>query len=279
MRKRAFHQVDVFTRQPFLGNPLAVVNNALGLSDEQMQRFAAWTNLSETTFILPPQSAHADYRVRIFTPRGELPFAGHPTLGTCHVWLESGGQPRNDKVVMQECGVGLVRIALNGDQMAFSAPALRRSGALSTEDLARACEALRVPPSRVSHSQWVDNGAGWSVIMLKSVQDVLSVQPDGDRIKGLKLGVCAWDANAPNTLEVRALFGSEQGCQEDPVTGSLNAGIASWIFASGMCKEPYEARQGRLRGRDGRLRLYMDEDQQVWVQGTCVSCIQGSVQI
>lgn len=279
MRERSFYQVDVFTRQPYLGNPLAVVLNAEGLSDDQMQRFAAWTNLSETTFVFPPQSPQADYRVRIFTPRGELPFAGHPTLGTCHAWLQAGGAPHRSRWVTQECGVGLVRIALNKDSMAFAAPALKRSGVMSDDEIAKSCDALNVSLDMVIHGQWVDNGAGWSVIMLRNVHEVLSVTPVGERMKGLKIGVCAWDENTPDTLEVRALVGTDQGFQEDPVTGSLNAGIASWLFSSHLRTAPYEARQGRMRARDGRMRLYVDADRQAWVQGTCVTCIQGSVKL
>ena len=279
MRERSFYQVDVFTRQPYLGNPLAVVLNAEGLSDDQMQRFAAWTNLSETTFVFPPQSPQADYRVRIFTPRGELPFAGHPTLGTCHAWLQAGGGPHRSGWVTQECGVGLVRIALNGDSMAFAAPAMKRSGAMSGDEIAKACDALNVSLDMVMHGQWVDNGAGWSVIMLRNVHEVLSVKPVGARMKGLKIGVCAWDENTPDTMEVRALVGTDQGLEEDPVTGSLNAGIASWLFSSHLRTAPYEARQGRMRARDGRMRLYVDADHQAWVQGACVTCIQGSVKI
>jgi PhzF family phenazine biosynthesis protein len=274
---RPFHQVDVFTAEPLLGNPLAVVADADGLSDAQMAAFARWTNLSETTFLLRPTTPEADYRVRIFTPTGELPFAGHPTLGSCFAWLAQGGRPRQD-VVVQECGVGLVRVRRDGPRLAFAAPPLRRSGAVDAELHARLARALGLAPEDLLATEWVDNGAGWTGALLGSRAQVLALAPDFSAMGGLKIGVVApWDPAVDGDeaqFEVRAFVAFE-----DPVTGSLNAGLAQWLIGSGRAPARYVASQGTALGRRGRVHIDKVDDGTVWVGGDVVSCIQGTVTI
>jgi PhzF family phenazine biosynthesis protein len=234
MTARRFHQLDVFTAVPLRGNPLAVVHAAEGLDDERLAAFARWTNLSETTFLLPPTDPAADYRVRIFTPGGELPFAGHPTLGSCHAWLAAGGVPKQPGTVVQECGVGLVRIRRDGTRLAFAAPPLRRTGPLDAALLERIVRALGVPAGDVLHHQWVDNGPGWCAVMLRSGAQVRAVRPDWAALGDVKLGlVGAQSAGEPTQFEVRA-FVPGLGVPEDPVTGSLNAGLAQWLIGAGL---------------------------------------------
>src|SRR5260370_1305773 len=224
----AFQQVDVFTSGPLSGNPLAVVVGADALTDSQMAAFANWTNLSETTFLLRPRTPGADYRVRIFTPQRELPFAGHPTLGSCHVWLASGGKPNGDKVV-QECEIGLVRIRRGAGRLSFAAPAMLRSGPVEPDILARLADGLHLPPDAIMASNWVDNGPGWVAVLLHSRDDVLAIRPDYAVLSGLRVGVVGpWDRakDGPDAqFEVRAFTA---GGYEDPVTGSLNASLAQW---------------------------------------------------
>ncbi len=274
----AFQQVDVFTAVPLLGNPLAVVRDADALTDAQMAAFARWTNLSETTFLLTPTVAGADYRVRIFTPRGELPFAGHPTLGSCHVWLAGGGQPRGDEVV-QECGVGLVRIRRDGSQLAFAAPPLRRSGVAAPEVVAQIARGLRIAPGAIRAAEWIDNGPGWVGALLGSRAEVLALRPDFAALGDLKLGVIgAWDAARDGDaaqFEVRAFFAGG-GTNEDPVTGSLNAGLAQWLIGAGLAPDEYVASQGAALGRDGRIYVRR-ADADIWVGGDTVTCIEGTV--
>jgi len=274
MKRLAFSQVDVFGAQPMRGNPVAVVHGADALSDAQMQAFARWTNLSETCFLLTPGDAAADYRVRIFTPGGELPFAGHPTLGTCHAWLESGGIPRVAEVV-QECGIGLVRIRRDGTRLAFAAPPLRRSGAVEPEVLGRIVRSLRIHVSAVRNAQWVDNGPGWVAVMLGSRDDVLALSPDFVAMGELKVGVVAPWAGGQAQFEVRA-FVPTLGVPEDPVTGSLNAGLAQWLIGAGLAPPSYVASQGTALGRAGRVhvqRIAAD----IWIGGASVTCIDGEV--
>ncbi len=239
----AFQQVDVFTAVPLLGNPLAVVRAADALTDAQMAAFARWTNLSETTFLLTPTVAEADYRVRIFTPRGELPFAGHPTLGSCYVWLAGGGRARGAKVV-QECGVGLVRIRRDGTQLAFAAPPLRRSGAAEPGLIAQIARGLRIAPAAIRAAEWIDNGPGWVGALLGSRAAVLALCPDFAALGDIKLGVIgAWDAAQDGDaaqFEVRAFFAGG-GVNEGPVTGSLNAGLAQWLIGAGIAPDEYVA--------------------------------------
>lgn len=273
MRKR-FSQVNVFSAEPLGGNPLAVVHDAQGMSEGEMATLARWTNLSETTFLLSPSDAGADYRVRIFTPGGELPFAGHPTLGSCHAWLAAGGKPRSAGLVVQQCGVGLVRLR-RGKQLAFAAPPLRRTGPLEPDVLARIEKALALPSPHVVRHQWVDNGPGWCAVMLRSAREVLALQPDWAALGPLKLGVIGpHDAGHDAAFEVRAFIGA--GRYEDPVTGSLNASLAQWLFSSGLARSPYVAAQGTALQRAGRVYLRKDGDD-VWIGGDVVDVIQGEL--
>ena len=285
--RRPFSQVDVFTAAPYMGNPLAVVANADGLTTEAMQRFASWTNLSETTFLLEPTSEQADrtdradYRVRIFTPDRELPFAGHPTLGSCKVWLDHGGVPRRPGVIVQECGAGLLTIRSSNNRLAFAAPPLVRSGPVSAEDLALACALLRIDlGTQVVDANWVDNGPPWMAVLLGSAEEVLSLRPETANPRGLFVGaVGPHPASAEADVEVRAFFPVRGTLAEDPVTGSLNASLGQWLTAAGHASTPYVAGQGAALGRDGRIYIDQDADSTIWVGGEVVSCIQGTVEI
>ena len=285
MKQRAFKQVDVFTATAYRGNPLAVVLDGSGVDDEAMQRFARWTNLSETTFVLPPAHAQADYRVRIFTPGGELPFAGHPTLGSCHAWLEAGGRPKDADAIVQECAVGLVRIRRDAQGLAFAAPALKRS-APSPVVLADTVAALGLTARQVVAAQLLDNGPVWLGLLVDSPTTVLHLRPDHARLKvmGHKVGVAArygapGEAAAPSpALEVRA-FAAPIGIEEDPVTGSLNASLAQWLIGEGHMPQDYLAAQGSCLERAGRVRLRQDSSGQVWVGGESVTCIAGKVML
>jgi len=274
---RRFHQLDVFSAVPLKGNPLAVVHAAQGLSDATMAAFARWTNLSETTFLLPPEDPAADYKVRIFTPAGELPFAGHPTLGSCHAWLAAGGVPKTAGTVVQECGVGLVRIRQSGGRLAFGAPPLKRTGPLESELLARIVSGLGVEREDVLHHQWVDNGPGWCAVMLKSAEQVLAVKPDAAKLGPLKLGIVGAHApGGPCAFELRALFPMPGVLIEDPVTGSLNASVAQWLIGAGLAPASYVAGQGSVLGRDGRVYVEQQGDT-IWIGGDVVACIEGQV--
>jgi PhzF family phenazine biosynthesis protein len=274
--QRRFTQLDVFSAVPLKGNPLAVVHTAQGLSEGTMAAFARWTNLSETTFLLPPADPDADYRVRIWTPGGELPFAGHPTLGSCHAWLAAGGVPQQGGVVVQECGVGLVRIRRSGGRLAFAAPPLRRTGPLDAEGLARIVRGLGIAAADVLHHQWVDNGPGWCAVMLRSAAQVLAVQPDWAVLGALKLGLIgAQAAGADTAFEVRA-FVPGLGVPEDPVTGSLNAGLAQWLIGAGLAPPAYVAAQGAALGRAGRVFVEQN-GADIWIGGDVVTCIEGTV--
>ncbi len=322
MSARPFKQVDVFTATPYRGNPLAVVLDGTGLDDATMQRFAHWTNLSETTFVLPPTEAGrqggADYRVRIFTPGGELPFAGHPTLGSCHAWLQAGGQSRVAQHIVQECAVGLVTIRRQGAQLAFAAPPLKRS-APSPMLLAKVAAALGLKPQQIGSAQVLDNGPVWFSLLLDSVQTVLQLTPDHQELinlgqnvgvasveyaqaapiliarsnrearafgagNGGRVGEDASTAGGANGdaasahVEVRA-FAAPVGINEDPVTGSLNAALAQWLIADGHAPARYVASQGACLGRDGRVSIEQDAQGQVWVGGESVTCIDGSVSL
>lgn len=276
--KFKFHQLDVFSKQPLLGNPLAVVHDAQTLSDETMASFARWTNLSETTFLLPPSSAQADYRVRIFTPGRELPFAGHPTLGSCFAWLAAGGESKSPDYIVQECGIGLVRIKKDGEKLAFAAPPLLRSGPLAEDTLAQVCAGLGVKKQDIVRHQWIDNGPGWCAVMLRTADQVLSLKPDFVRLGDLKLGVIApQPAGSDTDYEVRA-FVASFGVPEDPVTGSLNAGLGVWLISEGIAKPHYTVSQGTVLQRKGRV--YIDKvDNDIWVGGQTALCIEGVVSI
>jgi PhzF family phenazine biosynthesis protein len=282
MQQRNFKQVDVFTAQPYLGNPLAVVLDGSGLSDEEMQHFAHWTNLSETTFLLPPQDDRADYRVRIFTPGAELSFAGHPTIGSCHAWLEAGGKPRGRDFIVQECKVGLVKLRRDGRRLAFAAPPLLRS-APGPAVLAQVADALGLKANQVVATQMLDNGTAWLGFLIDDAQALLALSPDHMGLKrlGYKVGVAAirTDAKAAGPhLEVRG-FAAPVGIAEDPVTGSLNASLAQWLIGDGHMPEHYVAAQGACLGRAGRVHVERDESGQVWIGGEAVTCIAGSVQL
>ncbi len=275
---RTFTQVDVFTDAPLLGNPVAVVHDAHGLSEARMQDLARWTNLSETTFLVPPTHPAADYRLRIFTPRRELPFAGHPTLGSCHAWQQAGGVARDAHEVVQECAAGLIRIRRRDDRLAFGAPPCVRTGPLEPDLLVRICGALALQPGDVLGHQWVDNGPGWCALRLASAEAVLASQPDWAALHDLKLGlVGAHPAGAEVQFEVRALIGDGAG-YEDPVTGSLNASLAQWLIGAGVAPSRYVAAQGARLGRRGRVHIE-SVDGQVWVGGGSVSCVRGSIAI
>ncbi|WP_166849271.1 PhzF family phenazine biosynthesis protein [Isoptericola sp. BMS4] len=272
----AFRQVDVFASGPLTGNPVAVVHDADDLTDEQMAAFARWTNLSETTFLLAPTDPAADYRVRIWTPGGELPFAGHPTLGTAHAWLEAGGTPRDAAAVVQECGVGLVTVRRDDAGLAFAAPPLRRSGSVAPEDLARIARALRVPVSAIGDAAWVDNGPGWVAALLDDAAAVLALEPDMAAFGDLKIGVVGpyGPGESDAAVEVRA-FVPGIGVPEDPVTGSLNAGIGQWL-AGDLLPSRYVASQGTAMGRRGRVHVAREAADLLWVGGAAVTTISGT---
>lgn len=275
--QRRFRQVDVFAPRPYTGNPVAVVVDGDGLTDDEMQRFANWTNLSETTFLLPPTDPSADYRVRIFTTTWELPFAGHPTLGTCQVWLDEGGVPKHGDEVVQECGVGLVRIRRDGERLAFSAPPLIRSGP-ADDELRTRIES--VVGCEVDDVAWVDNGPGWVAALLPSADAVLDAHPDFGDTLDLKLGLVAPAApGLDHDVEVRAFFPGPGGMAEDPVTGSLNASLAQWMMERDPTLRSYVARQGTALGRDGRVHLDREADDTIWVGGQTATSIIGTVDV
>ena len=276
MKNRPFAQVDVFTAVPYLGNPLAVVMDGSGLSTEQMQAFTDWTNLSEATFVLPPTQPDADYAVRIFCPGRELPFAGHPTLGTCHAWLEAGGVPKAQEVV-QECGVGLVKIQRHGTRLSFAAPPLRRGGPLDETDVQLIAKGLGLSRSDILHHAWCDNGPQWRGVVLGSAEEVLALRPNPELLKGLDIGVVAPLTTGDAQFEVRAFFPGNNGLTEDPVTGSLNAAMGQWLMGAGLAPDSYVVSQGTCLGRAGRVHMQRDEQNQVWVGGESVTCIEGSV--
>ena len=276
-----FRQVDVFSAEPWLGNPLAVVHDADGLSEEEMARFARWTNLSETTFLCVPTDLRADYRVRIWTTTGEMPFAGHPTIGSAHAWLEAGGVPRGD-VVVQECGAGLVDVRRT-PRLGFAAPPLRRSGPVEAEMRARVLTGLGVDQAAVHDMAWIDNGPGWIGVDLGSAVAVRAVVPDIAAFTDLKvtvLGRCsaAEAAELGADVEVRAFYADGREFGEDPVTGSANAGLGQWLIGTGALPPSYTARQGSVIGREGRVRIEADADQ-VWVSGDAVTRIVGEVDL
>jgi PhzF family phenazine biosynthesis protein len=276
MRKLPFHQLDVFSAVPFKGNPLAVIAEADGLDDAQMQAIANWTNLSETTFLSRPRDAAADYHVRIFTPTRELPFAGHPTLGSCHAWLALGHKPKGETVI-QECGAGLVRVKRDGARLAFAAPPLRRSGDVAPELRSRIAASLGVAEPAIKAAQWIDNGPGWVAVMLGSRAEVLELKHDAGMLPDQSLGVVApWDAARDGSeaqFEVRA-FMSRGG--EDPVTGSLNAGLAQWLIGAGLAKPRYVAAQGTVLGRAGRVHVVQEGDT-IWIGGDVAGCVAGTI--
>ncbi|HEY6145003.1 MAG TPA: PhzF family phenazine biosynthesis protein [Solirubrobacterales bacterium] len=268
-----FAQVDVFGSGPCSGNPVAVVLDAEAMGEEEMQRFARWTNLAETTFVLPPTDPEADYRVRIFTPVLELPFAGHPTLGTCHAWLESGGEPRDRDEIVQECDAGLVRIRRGEEGLAFAAPPLVRSGPASAEDTAKVAAALDLDPGEMLAVEWVDNGPGWITVLLESAARVLELTPGA---LDFDLGAAGFHPpGSEAAIELRAWAPVNGLAAEDPVTGSLNASVAQWLIGSGRLAAPYLAHQGTAIDRAGRIHISQDEDGTIWVGGATETVISG----
>jgi PhzF family phenazine biosynthesis protein len=274
--QRPYRQVDVFTTEAYRGNPVAVVLDGAGLDGEEMQRFANWMNLSETTFVLPPSDPGADYQVRIFTPVLELPFAGHPTLGTCHAWLSAGGLAKTD-VVVQQCAAGLVRVRRTPDGLAFAAPPLLRSGPVDESLVQQIASVLGIERTAIVDAEWADNGPGWVAVMLASADAVLALRP---AFAQLDLGVVGpYPEGAPEAFEVRAFFPKEGSLVEDPVTGSLNASLAEWLLRTGRAQTPYVARQGTALGRAGLVHVSRDPDGTIWVGGGTVTCIVGEVDV
>ena len=267
----------MFTDTPYLGNPVAVVLDAVGLDDAGMQRFARWTNLSETTFVLAPTADGADYRVRIFTPSAELPFAGHPTLGTCHAWLEAGGTPRQPGTAVQECAAGLIPVRRAAGRLEFAAPPLLRSGPVD-EALARhIAGVLGIGRGDIVDAEWADNGPGWVAVLLRSAEAVLALRPG---VTDLDLGVVGpYPPGSPQAFEVRAFVPKDGGTDEDPVTGSLNASVAQWLLRTGRATAPYVASQGTALGRQGRVHISLGDDGTVWVGGGTVTCVTGQVEL
>lgn len=275
-RCRPFSQIDVFTAEPYRGNPLAVVLDAEGMSSGQMQQFAHWTNLSETTFLLPPTHPKADYRVRIFTAQEEFPFAGHPTLGSAHAWLAAGGQPRRAGLLVQECGAGLVRVKRDGGRLAFAAPPLTRFEPVAEEDLVRITEALRLSRTAILDASWLVNGPDWIGLLLGSAEEVLDLKVDFAALDGLKVGVIGPYRTGDVDFEVRTFIPGDAAAEE-PVTGSFNAGVAQWLIGSGRVPSRYVASQGTVLGRAGRV--YVEAaGADIWVGGSSVTCINGTVQ-
>jgi PhzF family phenazine biosynthesis protein len=272
---RAFAQVDVFTTTPYLGNPVGVVLDAAGLSDEEMQRTASWANLSETTFVLSPTNTAADYRVRIFTTIRELPFAGHPTLGTAHAWLAHSGTDK--AALVQQCEAGLVRVRRAEYGLAFAAPPVIRSGPVDAGLVAQLASALNITSSDVVDAQWVDNGPGWVALMLTDALSVLALRPGPvDDPVGV---VGFYPQGSEAAYEVRAFVPKDGGTAEDPVTGSLNASLAQWLVATARVKAPYVASQGTAVGRRGRAHIEQTPDGTIWVGGGTVTCISGHITI
>jgi PhzF family phenazine biosynthesis protein len=274
---RALSQVDVFTAVPYRGNPVAVVLDGTGLSTGEMQRFAHWTNLSETTFVLPPSDPGADYQVRIFTPVAELPFAGHPTLGTCHAWLEAGGTPRQAGAVVQQCGAGLVTLRQTREGLAFAAPPVLRDGPVEEELLVRIAGMLGIGRAEIVDASWADNGPGWVAVLLASAEAVLAVKPG---VVDIDLGLAGpYPPGSPQAFEVRAFFPKDGATTEDPVTGSLNASLAPWLLATGRAQAPYVVSQGTALGRAGRVHISRDPDGTIWVAGGTVTCVRGQAEL
>lgn len=275
--QRPFRQVDVFSPEPFLGNPVAVVLDGTGLTTADMQLFARWTNLSETTFVLPPDAPGADYQARIFTVAAELPFAGHPTLGTCHAWLEAGGVPRSEDEIVQQCGAGLVPIRRDAGLLSFAAPPLLRSGPVDEPLIEKIAGQLKLPRSGIVDAQWADNGPGWVAVLLGSADAVLAPRP---AVSGLDVGVVGpYPPGAECAFEVRAFFRQGDDTAEDPVTGSLNASLGQWLTSTGRATAPYIASQGTVIGLRGRVHISAGDDGGIWVGGATSTRITGTLDL
>ena len=275
--QRSFYEIDVFTTTPYFGNALAVVLDSAGLTGSEMQRFARWTNLSETTFVLPTSRAGADYQVRIFTPTTELPFAGHPTLGTCHAWLSSGGRPADPEVIVQGCEVGLIPVRRTADGLAFAAPPLLRSGPVDEPLAEHIAAVLGIKRAEIVDLEWADNGPGWVAVLLASADAVLALRPG---VVDLDVGVAGpYPAGSPEAFEVRAFVPKDGATDEDPVTGSLNASLAQWLLRTGRASAPYVASQGTALGRAGRVHISRDPDNAIWVGGGTITCVTGHAEL
>ena len=274
----------MFTTTPYAGNPVAVVLDGDGITQDEMERFTRWTNLSEAAFVLPPTRPAADYRVRIFAPLGargttaaELPFAGHPTLGTCHAWLTAGGRPTRGEVVVQECPAGLIRIRRDDGRLAFAAPPVIRSGPAEESLVRRVASTLRMDRDAIVDAAWCDNGPGWVGVLLRSADAVLALEPG---TVDMPIGVVGpYPAGSAAAFEVRAFFPKQGATAEDPVTGSLNASLAPWLLDSGRATSPYVASQGTVLGCAGRVHISRDGDGTVWVGGGTITCISGYVEV
>ncbi|MDF1489039.1 PhzF family phenazine biosynthesis protein [Tessaracoccus caeni] len=272
---RRYAQVDVFSPTPYLGNPVAVILDAEGLDTEYMQRIARWTNLSETTFVLPPTTSEADYRLRIFTPKGELPFAGHPTLGSARAWLHHGGLPHTEGRIVQECAAGLITLRHDDDLLSFAAPPLLRTGPLDDAHLARIVAAYGTNADQVIGHQWVDNGPGWAVIQLATADEVLALQPDLSQIPDAMVGaIGAYPEGSRHAFELRS-FAPGVDVPEDPVCGSMNASVAQWLTSTGQAPAHYTVSQGTCLGRAGEITITVDGDA-VWVGGATTVCFSGT---
>jgi PhzF family phenazine biosynthesis protein len=278
-RSRAFAQVDVFSTHPYRGNPVAVVLDGEGLDDESMQRVARWTNLSETTFVLPPTRPEADYRVRIFTPGGELPFAGHPTLGTAHAWMENGGTPSDESLIVQECPAGLIEVRRSNGVLSFAAPETRRSGELEEPFLDQVVAAFGIRREQVLTHQWVDNGPGWAVIRLATAQEVLDLEPDLSQIPTAMIGaIGSYPDGSEHAFEMRT-FAPGVGVTEDPVCGSMNASVGQWLTRTGAVVGDFRVSQGARLGRAGDIAISADRDGGVWVGGATSTLFRGTALI
>jgi len=276
-RSRAFTQVDVFSATPYLGNPVAVVLDGTDLADQEMQRLARWTNLSETTFVLPPTAPEADYRLRIFAPGGELPFAGHPTLGSARAWLDNGGEPQHSGHIVQECAAGLVRVRHREGTLSFAAPPRIRDGALGEEFVGQIVAAFGIKRDRILAHQWVDNGPGWAVVQLPTAEDVLALEPDLTLIPAAMVGaIGAYPDGREHAFELRT-FAPGVGVAEDPACGSMNASVGQWLTATGAAPATYKVSQGTRLGRAGTIEVTADPDGTVWVGGAATSYIRGTI--
>lgn len=275
---RNYSEIDVFSPTPYLGNPVAVVHDSEGLTGQEMQRFAKWTNLAETTFLLQPKDPGADYRLRIFSANQEFPFAGHPTLGSAFAWLEAGGVPKREGIIVQECGAGLVTVRVDQHRLAFAAPPLTRFEPLSQVELHQVAVALGIPRGHILDASWLVNGPEWMGIRLSSAQEVLDLDPDPANLGSLCIGVVgAHEPGHEAQFEVRAFLGGDP-VWEDPVTGSLNAGLAHWMTRSGIAQQNYTAAQGTAIGYQGRVHVSVENDT-IWVGGDVTSCVRGEVNL
>ena len=273
---RIFKQVDVFSSAPFMGNPVAVIFEADNLTSEQMQNIARWTNLSETTFLQKPINNKADYKVRIFTPNGELPFAGHPTLGTAHAWSENGGVSQDKNFLFQECESGLIKIKKNNGKLYFEAPATKRTGEIESEYPEQIVDSFGIKRSEVLSSQWVDNGPGWAVVQLESADNVLQLRPDLSKIPNAMVGAIGnYPSGSKFKYEMRT-FAPAAGVSEDPVCGSMNASVAQWLHLNGETQGSYSVSQGSVIGRAGEIDILIDENGAIWVGGKTTTLFDGT---